>query len=183
MADLSSAAFRTGLFSVTYKGLELEVRTESAREWLESFGRGTWVRDVRLMVTEESYDLVLDAAANGHLTDDDVLPLARTIMAVAAGRPWWEAERLVASLWPSGGRLLGTLVLAGVDPARLTLAAYCSAVWAQLTKGADTEQMMKLESQLQIPPPGVTPDEMEAFDDGWGMDVNQLRSMPGMSVG
>jgi hypothetical protein len=183
--DLRTAAFRTEPFTITYNGQALTFRHEPASVWLDVQSRASWVYAICQLADVASYERMLDAVSDGVLRTDDMPRIARAALAEAGGRAWWEVERLISVVYGDGdgGRLLGALVLAGVDPTRITLAAFCSAVWARLTQGADTMQTMKLESQLTIPPAEASEEEVTASEEGFGDPVARLRQLPGVSIG
>ena len=179
MPNLAAAAFRTTTSPV--RGYDFP--RLSAAEWCELLSANTWpVRLVQLM-DAEPYEKMLAAIEDEELDKEGLIALARAALADAAGRPWWEAERLVTSCFNEGGRLLGMLLLAGVRPETLTLAAFCCAVWAQITKGADATQLMKAQSELLIPPPDVPLEDLEDSGDDMAVMVASLRNMPGARIG
>lgn len=177
MPDLRSAAFRTTPFTVTYKGVVLRFPPLSAAEWIDALGS-----DV-LGLTDD-YDALLDAVGAGTITRQDLPRIANRAVAEAGGRPWWETQRLIAALLSqeSGGRLLGAVLATGVQPERVTLAAFCSVIWSVITKGADPTELMKAESRLQVPPPDAELDEIPE-DDDFGAITRRMQNMPGMRVG
>lgn len=184
MPDLRSAAFRTEPFRITYQGLELAFRYEPAAVWMDALNKRSWVYHVLQFQDTDTHERMLDAIGQGEMSEADLPRIARAALAEAGGRAWWEIDRLTQVVYSDGGRLLGSLVLAGVDPMRITLAAWCAAVWARLVQGADTQQTMKIESQLVVPPPEATEDELAAADEAFGnVDVARLRQMPGISIG
>lgn len=184
MPDIRSAAYRTRPFPVTVNGVKLMFPALPAARWLEAFGEPGFHVVVTHMMDAGQRDIFLDAITDGRLDVPDVEALAHAALAEASGRPWWEAWKLMASAvnQDSGGRLLGSLVLSGVDAERITLAAWCSAVWSLLTRNADTTELMKMEMQLQMPPPGADPDGWDDVED-FNATAARLRSMPGVSVG
>lgn len=179
MADLAAAAFRTG---------PSEVRGHlfphlNAAVWCELLSTRQWpVRLIHLM-DPDPYEALLKDIESSTLDADGLLALARAALADAAGRPWWEAERLVATCTADGGRLLGMVLLAGVRPDQLTLAAFCCAVWAQITKGADATGLLKAQSELCVPPPEVSFEELEDEEDDMTAMVERMRGMPGVRIG
>lgn len=184
MADLASAAFRTGPLEIDHREVRYVFPHRSAAEWMALVSEQTWPFDLVQSMEFESYERMLDAAETGQFEAADVLPLARAVLAAAGGRPWWEVQRLCNVAVSGDGRLLGALVLHGADPARLSLAAFCAAVWARLTENQDATGIMKAEAELQIPPPEVTAQEMAAAEQRSMADLVQAaRSMPGVRTG
>lgn len=180
MPDLHAAAFRTGpLYVRGYRFPHLD-----AAVWIELLSTTAWPVRLIQRADSEPYESILSDIERGKLGIKDITPFARAVLAEAAGRPWWEAETLVGSCFAGGGRLLGMVLLSGVRPESMTLAAFCCAVWAQVSKGADGVELMKLEAQLMVPPDGVSDEEMEAAEDE-SMDamVARMRAMPGARIG
>jgi hypothetical protein len=156
----------------------------SAAAWMDVMSRSTWPVEVVQAMDADSYSELLDHAEAGQFVPDDIVALARAALAEAGGRPWWQVQRLCNVATAGDGRLLGALVLGGASPERLSLAAFCSAVWAKLTEHADAVGMMKAEAELAVPPPEVTAAELEAADQASMTDLVQAaRSMPGVRTG
>lgn len=180
MADLRSAAFRSHPFRVGVRGVELEFPPLPAARWLGAIPYGAHA----VLHLSGSVDAVIDALQDGEMELEDVKRLINLAIGEAAGRPYWEAERLIGSVFndTDRGRVLGEMTLAGVDPERITLAAFCSAVWSLLIRNADSTQRLTMEAELSIPP-----DDAEAEDFGPEEDfaamTQRMRAMPGVSVG
>lgn len=125
----------------------------------------------------------IDKVESDELDAGDVRTFAHSALAQSAGRPWWEAQRLIGACFNDGGRLLGTVLMRGVDPSRMTLAAFLACVWAKLTENADVTSLAKLESELLVPPPEATEDERAAVDEDVFTMVERMRAMPGVRTG
>lgn len=79
------------------------------------------------------------------------------LLAEQAGRPWWEAVRLVMAA--DSPEALGHLTLAGVDPWSVSFGQWCAATYALYTKDQNAEGRLKFDFSLSIPP--------EGFEDEW----------------
>lgn len=187
MTDFRSAAFRTepltlfvGAGSVKQ---EFPFPVLPAQEWLEILGSNSWVVAVVGTIPGTWHETFIDRVELGRIGTADVRAFAHSALAQSAGRPWWEAERLVNSCFTDGGRLLGTVLTNGVDPSRMTLAVFLACVWATLTKGADATGMAKLESELLPPPPEATEAERAGLEDDMSGMVERFRGMPGVRTG
>ena len=154
-----------------------------AGDWLEIFGKNNWIIATVNSTPADAYEELLNGVESGELGTADVLAFAHSALAQSAGRPWWEAERLIGACFNDSGRLLGPVFLHGVDPSRLTLAAFLACVWAKLTENADATALAKLESELLVPPPEATEDERAAVDDDVFSMVERMRAMPGVRTG
>jgi len=101
-------------------------------------------------------DLVMDCPQGV----DDVRRESLRILTEAAGRPWWEAGRLLStSVAPD---VLGRLVLAGVDPWQRSVGEWCAATYALCVKGQDEKGRLRFDFSLSVPPPGYE----DEWDDG-----------------
>lgn len=182
MPDLRSAAFRTIPFTVHYKGTPFRFPPLPASEWIEAICDAAPA--VLTLMETDSYDVFLDAIGDGSLVTSDLQGIANRAVAEAGGRPWWEVQRLIGSLLhpESGGRLLGAVLATGVQPERVTLAAFCAVIWFTVTKGADATELMKAESKLSVPPSGIDLDEIPE-DDDFEAAARRMQNTPGMRIG
>lgn len=135
--------------------------------WLVALSGGDPVRDVvpGLLAPGDKVPFAM-ALVSGGIEYGDIEAAAITAMEAAGARPWWEILRLVGWAAQPGGDLYGHLLLAGVDPARTTLAAWCSALYAMLTRNADEKTRNQLDFDLKVPPEGAQPDAAIGWDTG-----------------
>lgn len=135
--------------------LRVTVPPMTAAGWLACIG-GRPVEDVipGSLSPEDRADVAI-AMVQGLVTARDVERAAREAMAAASGRTWWETMRIAGgSLHPT---VFGELTLRGVDAERVTLAAWCAAVFALAVRGKDDKERGKFEFDLMRPPPGEKP--------------------------
>lgn len=165
---------------MTVKGVSLEFPPLPAARWLSAISYSASA----VIHLSGSVDDVIDALQNEELELADVSRMVSLSIGEAAGRPYWEAERLInsASNDADRGRVLGELTLAGVDPERITLAAFCSAVWSLLIRNADSTQRLQMEAELSIPPENAEAEDFGPEED-FAQMAQRMRSMPGVSVG
>jgi hypothetical protein len=182
VADHRGAAYRSLPFRVTSGSLSVEFPAVPASQWLSILTGEGGRRGVLQLLPAGQMDALLDALSAGQATVQDVSRITQSAVTEASGYPWWQAEMLISSVVGEDRRVLGGLVLAGVDPERITLAAYCAAVWALLTRNASEESLMKLEAQMMTPPPGVDIDELDEVED-FDAVARSLRATPGARVG
>jgi hypothetical protein len=180
VADFRSAAFRSRPFSVDLDGTEYWFPSVTAATWLSCLAESNWPRAVLGLAEAESFDTFADQAATGARRPADMPRLARAALAEAAGRPWWEAERLSATALEQPG-VLGTVLAKGVDPSRMTLAAFLAVIWSAITQGAEKSERMRIEAELSVPPPEALEEADDAFD--MTATVQQMRNIPGVRVG
>lgn len=179
MSDFASAAFRTESFRFTADDTGYVCRHVSAAVWLEWLGSGAWYSRVFSEgLTTTSYGRLQDLAAEDRMPKDHVPHVARAALAGAAGRPWWEAERLASVSLDPG--FLGHLLLSGADPSRLSLAAWFALVYAAVIRGQDQMGRMRFEAEISMPPPEAA-DEWEEED--VSVTLARMRTVAGVQVG
>lgn len=178
MADLG-AVFRSGPFTVDSGGRPYIFDHRSAAHWAEALASPDWVRAVLSMMGAASHERLLNEIETGVAGRDNVVGVARAALAAAAGRPWWEAERLVSCLRQDS--VLGSLLLKGCDPVRMSLASLCSSVWVLLMEGQDKTGRIQLEAEISMPPSEAAGDD--SSDDDMSAMVARMRAMPGVSAG
>lgn len=125
-----------------------------------------------LLCAADRADIWRDFVEGGF--DDEVLrDVERDALEAAAGRPWWEADRLIRTMVApdNWGTVHGELMLRGLDVERLPLAAVLNAVYALVRKmlSHDADALARFDAKLKMPPPGVEIerlyDQQEAADD------------------
>lgn len=144
--------------AVEFLGRDWEIRPLVAADWLEIL----WTEpfDVSEIFPGFVDDLDLeDLLADAMLDDDEFDPtdigtVAMEMLEVASGYRWWFTLRLCTTVKVSWARLGGMLVLAGVDPGRVTLGSWCSAVLALLGEHVRPQEFARMLNELSAPPPG-----------------------------
>lgn len=183
MADLARAAFARGPLTVSVAGADFTFPYMSAGVWLDMMTDPDWVIRVLRSMTPDTYERLMGQLETGRFGRDDLVRVVRAALAEAGGRDWWELERLISALNTADGRTLGAIMAGGADPDRMSLAAFCAVIWRTLTKGAEQTDLMRLETEMSVPPAeavaaGDVSDEIDLQ-----ATVQQLRNMPGVRVG
>lgn len=179
MADLGPAAFRRDPFPVQVGDDTYTFPALSAARWLDILSSDRWMVTVLRQLEIEEYERFLDRP---ELTPQDVRKFACAALAGAGGRPWYQVLRLAATVLDSADAL-GAVLLRGIDPERMTLAAFTSCVWVLMTQSGDQMQRMQTEMQLTMPPPEILPEEIEEQEMTMEEMVAAARSVPGMRIG
>jgi len=100
----------------------------------------------------------------GEFTSEELATAERDALAAAAGRPWWEADRLIRSLVAPDNfaTLHGELMLRGLQFDVLSLAAMLNAVYALVRKmiSHDEAALARFDAGLTAIPPGVAVEEL-----------------------
>jgi hypothetical protein len=108
---------------------------------------------------ERIADLMLD----GEVDVDLIVRRSRELLTEAAGRPWWEADRLIRSSGASWHINGGELTRLGVDLERVSLGAALNAIYVVCVRTMDEKERNKFDIDLRMPPigvEGVTAEEM-----------------------
>lgn len=142
---------------LTVHGSELLIRWHPALDWIEAIRTGA--DSVVLSLADGADELVLGLAL-GDVPLRAVSKASHELLEEETGYRWWTALKLAAS--SASGAVLGELTLNGVDPARVSFAQWCSAVYRILTRDKDQKGKLKVDFELELPPPGYE----EAWDDG-----------------
>lgn len=179
MSEFGPAAFRSSPYTVRVDDAEYVFLPVPADGWLDALSAPGWPFTVTSDFTEgASYTRLYDALCEDLLPPDHVLRTARAALAGAAGRPWWEAERLVSiALSPS---FLGHLLMRGAEPSRMTLAAFLALVHATVMQAQDRMGQMKFDAEISMPPPEAL-DEVPEED--VSVTVERMRAIAGVRVG
>jgi hypothetical protein len=102
--------------------------------------------------------------ARGGFSAEELAAVERDALAAVAGRPWWEADRLVRSLAAPDNlpTIHGELMLRGLDLERITFAAALNAVYAMVRKllSHDEAALARFDTGLKAVPPGVAIEEL-----------------------
>lgn len=182
MTDLGHVAFGRSPVKATDGENTYVFPYVSAAEWLDRLtDRERGVVRVLQLMDQESYEIFLDRLLG---MDKDhnrfVIKVARSAMAAASGRPWWEAERLAQLA--CGDVILGMVLSTGADPDRMSLAAFCALVWTVTAKNLDENKRLQLEAEVTMPPPeAVEQNDVPEMD--LSSTVAMLRNLPGVRTG
>jgi hypothetical protein len=120
------------------------------------------LRDLQYLPTDLAGDVseLLPALLSGEVTAKDVESAVHSLVEEVTGMRWWEAQKLAST--SVGTDVLGELTLSGVDPERVTIGQWVSAVYRACTRHADKKEKSKFDFSLSIPP--------EGYEDAWDDD-------------
>jgi len=173
MADLLRTLARTP-FTVTVAGRAFRVSYRPASEWLIELNDAP-LEVLAYRILGEDSDFLL-RVADGDVTHEQARDAGPVILAEASGYDrWWQAYNLIRA--SAQDDVLGRMLLKGVDPARVTLGQWCTALYALAVTGAKESDKAKFDFQLDIPPAGYDPGD--AWDDGYD-PMAAAAAMPGM---
>lgn len=100
---------------------------------------------------ERLFDLML----GGQVSAELIAQRSRELLTEAAGRPWWEADRLIRSSGASWHIIGGELTRLGVDLGAVSLAAALNAIYVVCVRTMDEKERTKFDIELRLPPIGV----------------------------
>lgn len=153
------ASLRAWSCDVTLGGRDYVLRPALALEWLPILM--TNPMDIAAIIPgmltfEDASDL--DASLiEGAVELSEVEAVCQEVITMAAGRDWWWACNLLASVAGVWMTIHGALVRHGVDMARLPLGAVLDAMYEECVSRMDKTHRQDFDRQLNIPPAGVVP--------------------------
>jgi len=100
---------------------------------------------------ERVTDLLLDGTVDAEL----IARRSRELLTAAAGRPWWEADRLIRSSGASWHIIGGELTRLGVDLGAVSLGAALNAIYVICVRTMDEKERNRFDIELRLPPIGV----------------------------
>lgn len=150
------AALRVWALEVELAGETFTVPPRPAVDWFVAI----LDEDVPLplipgLMDDEAEDRIGDMLMDGEITTDLIVTRSRELLTAAAGRPWWEADRLIRSSGESWHIIGGELTRLGVDLTRVSLAAALNAIYVVCVRTMDEQERNKFDIDLRMPPIGV----------------------------
>lgn len=142
--------------TVTWQGRVYEIPALPAADWLTA-----------ILDSEEGWAAIfpgfLDAAevreVEGDIIDggvedfEDLLVVGKEVLALTAGRDWWMALQLVATVNESWNVVGGEFAIRGIDATRISLAYWLDAALHILLRAMDPKDHTMFLSRLETPPP------------------------------
>lgn len=163
------ASLKAWPLSVDLGGREYALRPALGGEWLPILMVDPMdiAAIIPGMLSEEAADDFECALIDGEVALPEVEEVCREVITSAAGREWWWACNLLASVSGVWMTIFGTLVRQGVDVDRLPLGAVLDALYAECASRMDKQHLQDFDRQLNIAPAGVVPvidEEREAMN-------------------
>lgn len=149
---------------VSLGGEEYRIPALPAADWVEAILSKDATAIVPGLFPREDEEEILILLMAGEIDTDEILAAARDAIEAAAGRPWWEAMRLVSSAGENADTVLGTLVKEGFDFERRSLAALCAVIYALATSNMDKKDRAKFDMDLKSMPAEVLRDDEDALE-------------------
>lgn len=150
---------------VELAGYEYVIPPLPAVEWLTAVLADDGGRIVPGLLERADQSAIWLDFVNGAFDGEELATVERAALEVAAGRPWWEADRLIRNLMEPGNRavLYGELMLRGLDLQRLSLSAALDAIYALIRRliSHDEAALARFDAGLSAIPAGVKAEELE----------------------
>lgn len=107
------------------------------------------------LLDDDGEEQVMDMLLAGEIDTDLVITRTRELLSAAAGRPWWEADRLIRSSAESWHIIGGELTRLGVELDKVSLASALNAIYVICVRTMDEQERNKFDIDLRLPPVGV----------------------------
>lgn len=164
MAADALAALKIWALEVELAGEVFEVPARPAAEWfLALLDEEAVLPLIPGMMTAGSEDRIGELLLDEVIDTGLLVTRSRELLTAAAGRPWWEADRLIRSSAASWHIIGGELTRLGVDLEKVSLAAALNAIYVICVRTMDEKERNKFDIDLRLPPigvEGVTTEEM-----------------------
>lgn len=153
------ASLRAWSCDVTLAGRDYVLRPAVAVEWLPILMADPLDLSAIIpgMVSGDDADELENALIEGRVELSEVEAACQEVISMAAGRDWWWACNLLASVAGVWMTIFGALVRQGVDVTRLPLGAVLDAMYAECAIRMDKPHLQDFDRQLNIAPAGVVP--------------------------
>jgi hypothetical protein len=150
---------------VTLAGRTYEVEGHPASDWVALILTGRTYEILPGWIMDDDVDDLIDQLLDGTVSDEELTEATHDVMTIAAGRPYWYATQLIASVASthvSWATLHGRMVMRGVRANELSLSAWVDALYASCVEGIHEESdRQKFDQQMDTPPASVPIDEEE----------------------
>lgn len=164
MAADALAALKIWGLEVELAGKVFEIPPLPAAEWfLAVLSEDAPFPIVPGLMDPNDDERISDLLLADDIDVDLLVTRSREALAAAAGRPWWEADRLIRSSAAEWQIIGGELTRVGVDLEKVSLGAALNAIYVICTRTMDEKERNKFDIDLRLPPigvEGVKPEEM-----------------------
>jgi hypothetical protein len=139
---------------VEVAGQWVRVPARPAVDWLEQL-----MGDIELFMIfpgfcdPEDADFVDECLRTGEVTTDEVDGVTLTLIETASGRPWWTTLRMIHIAEQRWGILGSEMTRLGIDPTRISLAAWLDVLWPMFFRYMDEQKWTTFAAQIEVPPP------------------------------
>ncbi len=164
MAADALAALKIWALEVELAGETFAVPARPAADWfLAILDEEAVLPLIPGMMEADADDRIGELLLDEVIDTDLLVTRSRELLTAAAGRSWWEADRLIRSSAASWHIIGGELTRLGVDLEKVSLAAALNAIYVICVRTMDDKERNKFDIDLRLPPigvEGVTTEEM-----------------------
>lgn len=156
MAVDALAALKVWALEVELGGEVFVVPAQPASDWfLAVLDEETALPLIPGMMEPDAEDRINDLLLDEAITIELLVTRQRELLTAAAGRPWWEADRLIRSSGRDWHIIGGELTRLGVDLDKVSLAAALNTIYVICIRTMDEQERNKFDIDLRLPPIGV----------------------------
>lgn len=164
MAVDALAALKIWALEVELGGETFMVPAQPASDWfLAILDEDAALPLIPGMMEEAAEVRIAEMLLDEAITIELLITRQRELLTAAAGRPWWEADRLIRSSGRDWHIIGGELTRLGVDLDKVSLAAALNSIYVICIRTMDEQERNKFDIDLRLPPigvEGVTTEEM-----------------------
>jgi hypothetical protein len=158
------AALRIWTLEVELAGETFTVPPRPAADWfLAILDEDVPLPLIPGMMDGDAEERIADLLLDGKVSPEEITVRSRELLTEVAGRPWWEADRLIRSSGSSWQIIGGELTRLGVDLGKVSLGAALNAIYVICVRTMDEKERNKFDIDLRLPPigvEGVKPEEL-----------------------
>jgi hypothetical protein len=170
-------ARRRGPLSFVLDGQTYSVPPRPARVWMLALFAGD-PEDLLLDLLEpEDAEDLWEAAVDEEdpLTLTMLAHIGQSMLTRAAGRPWWQASMLLATLAVNWETYIAVARDRGIgDPTDWPVDELCAWVYLRMTQYAKEEDKLRIDADLDTPPEFFDEEDVDPEDSGWDNFRQQL---------
>ncbi len=155
MAVDALAALRLWAIEVELAGEIFVVPPRPASDWFVAILEENPLPLIPGLMEGDAEERITDLLLDGAVSAEDIARRSRELLTEAAGRPWWEADRLIRSAGASWHIIGGELTRLGVDLDKVSLGAALNAIYVVCVRTMDETERNKFDIDLRLPPVGV----------------------------
>jgi hypothetical protein len=153
---VAAAALQIWGFDVELAGETFQVPPRPAVAWfLAILDEDEELPLIPGLMDDDAEARILDLLLDGDIDAELIAVRSRELLTAAAGRPWWEADRLIRSSAAQWQIIGGELTRLGVNLAGESLASVLNAIYVICVRTMDEQERNKFDIDLRQPPVGV----------------------------
>lgn len=163
-AEAALAGIKPWPIEVEALGRYWRIPARPAAEWFLAILSGRGYPVVPELLADGEEEVLSEHMIHGEITHDELVRLNRDALEVAAGMPWYQAERLIVSIaaqWRTVGGLFG---LHGLDLDAVSLGKALATTYVLAVQNLSKEDRFTFDARLTAPPPGMRASDFNPAD-------------------